>query len=86
MGEVWQSLVWAFGAAVVIVAHFVLAALLIVLVWGSEQLLGLLWGEADPLLFDSVPLKYLFHAIEAAIIVLFGIYGIIEAIKTFRRR
>ena len=69
-------------AAVVLICHLGLAALIIMGVKGLEWLVHS--GTSELLLFDRVPLRYFFHAIDVAIIVVFGWYGLREAISAFR--
>jgi hypothetical protein len=76
----------AVDAAVVLICHFLLAALLVLTGHGIEWLVDFIGGPslADPmhgpqLIFDLVPLKYLFQAIDVAMIALFGYMGLTEA-------
>ncbi len=76
----------AVDAAVVLICHFMLAALLVLTGHGIEWLVDYIGGpsSAGPmrgpkLIFDLVPLKYLFQAIDVAMIALFGYMGLREA-------
>jgi hypothetical protein len=44
-----------------------------------------LWGPDDPLLFDRVPLRYLFDALDLSVIVVFGWNTVRSAIAAFRK-
>jgi len=76
----------AVDAAVVLICHFVLAALLVLTGHGIEWLVDYIGGpssadsaQGPQLIFDLVPLKYLFQAIDVAMIALFGYMGLREA-------
>jgi len=76
----------AVNAAVVLICHFMLAALLVLTGHGIEWLVDNTGGlsSEDPLhgpklIFDLVPLRYLFQAIDVAMIALFGYMGLREA-------
>jgi hypothetical protein len=42
-------------------------------------------GPDDPLLFDRVPLRYLFDALDLSVIVVFGWNTVRSAITAFRK-
>jgi hypothetical protein len=64
--------------------HTVLIGGSIVIVYGIEQLIHQLWTDTDPQLFDRVPLRWLFQAIDSAMIVVFGFCGVTEAYRILR--
>jgi hypothetical protein len=49
-------------AAVVLFIHTALIATAIATVYGTEKWIHFLWSDADPLLFDRVPYRFLFQA------------------------
>jgi hypothetical protein len=76
----------AVNAAVVLICHFMLAALLVLTGHGIEWLVDYTGGPSPPdalrrakLIFDLIPLRYLFQAIDVAMIALFGYMGLREA-------
>lgn len=77
-----EPLVNAAVAAVVLVCHIVLASGIILGIKGIELLVHS--GEGELLLFDQVPLRYLFHVIDIGIIFVFGWHGLREAWMAFR--
>lgn len=86
MAGMWESLTWALRAAAVVVGHFVVVFLIIVLIWLGEQLLHLLWVDTEPMLFDVVPIKYLFQAIDLTLIIVFLYNGALAAHREMSRR
>ena len=73
-------------AALVIVAHMVMAAVMLLSIWILERIVHLLWRSAEPQLFDSVPLNYLFQAMDVGVLTTFVVYGLIEAYRSYRGR
>jgi hypothetical protein len=69
-------------AAVVLICHIALAAIVIFGIKGIELLVHS--GSGELLLFDQFPLRYLFHAIDIGIILVFGWHGLKEAALAFR--
>jgi hypothetical protein len=66
----------------VLICHIALATLVILGIKGLELLLHS--GRGELLLFDQFPLRYLFHAIDGGIILVFGWNGLREAALAFR--
>jgi hypothetical protein len=77
----YAPIVKAIRAGTFFVAHAFLAILFMVLVAGVKQVLH--WLD-DPKLFDWVPLSYIFDAMDAMALVVFLLFGTIEAIRVFR--
>ena len=80
----------ALRAAAVFVCHAVVTCVVIASVVGASAFLHWLgWIETgakpppghETMLFGRVPLAYLFHAIDVALIALFGGWGIYEAAR-----
>jgi hypothetical protein len=61
------------------IGHLVLALLLVSLLWVFERFFHFLWGAHEPLLFGKVPLKWLFDAMDLSLLLVFGVWGVIEA-------
>lgn len=74
----------AWRAAVAFGGHLFLCLLAVLGVYVLEAAIRYLWGDQEPKVFDVVPLKYLFHLIDAGIILVFGACGILEAFKKLR--
>ena len=81
-----ESLFKAFRAAVVFVGHALLAVVLLTGIWGVELYIHYLWGAREPLLFDRLPLKYLFDLADITVLAVFIFWGAYEANEKFRGR
>jgi hypothetical protein len=79
-----ESLHDAASTTILILGHAVGAAAAVAGVWGLECLIRLLWGHEDPLLFDRVPLRYMFDAADVAMIGAFIYRGARELVKEDR--
>lgn len=66
-------------AATVLFIHTALIAAAIATVYGTEKWIHFLWSDTDPLLFDRVPYRFLFQAIDCVFIALFGSMGVRDA-------
>jgi hypothetical protein len=71
-------------AAVAFLAHLFLAALAMIGVWGTEQAFHALFKDGNPKFFDYIPVKWFFDAGEVGILIVFVIFGTIEAIAQLR--
>lgn len=71
-------------AAVHLVCHVGIAALILVGIRLLELLISWLWKSNNPLLFDLVPLKWFFHALDVGVLLVFGFYGIVSVARSFR--
>jgi hypothetical protein len=84
MGGSWRRTQRILGKAVrsalIFICHAALACLIVLGVWAVDELIHAL-GKGEIMLFGRVPLSWLFQAIDAAMIGLFGIAGLIEAAK-----
>lgn len=73
-------------AAGVFLAHLGLGFVVMVGVWLTEKLFGYLWASGpDPRFFDWCPVRWLFDAGEAGILVVFVVFGIYEAYCQLKR-
>src|SRR4051794_8714714 len=66
-------------AATALFIHTALIAAAIATVYGTEKWIHFLWSDTDPLLFDRVPYRFLFQAIDCVFIGLFGGMGVRDA-------
>lgn len=82
--SIWAPTERAARAAVAFFGHLFLSGLVIVGVFLVELAIKWLWGEHDPLLFDLVPLRWLFQAIDVCILGVFGASGTFEAYHKLR--
>jgi hypothetical protein len=71
-------------AAIHLACHLVVAGVILLGIRGLELLMAFLWKSQNPLLFDVLPLKWLFHAMDLGVLLVFGFYGIISVAKAFR--
>lgn len=65
-------------AILIIVCHLAIAAVIILGMKGLEFLTHS--GNGDLLFFDRFPVRYLFHSIDIATILCFGVLGLWDAI------
>ena len=80
----WKPVVRAIAAATFVLSHTTIAALLIVCMYGTEELMKHLWASEAPLLFERLPLAYLFQAMDLCILCTFGYRGILAASQAFK--
>ena len=79
----WEPIKRALAAATFLILHSLLAAVFILCMFGFEWLIRGLWGSAEPRFFGVLPVRWLFHAIDLAVLVVFGYRGIKAANKAF---
>jgi hypothetical protein len=60
------------------------AASLLLCIKALETLYHYLWGGRERLLFDQIPVRYLFDAMDGAVILVFVCYGLYDAVRAFR--
>jgi len=83
--EPWfGSLERAFRAALALVGHLALGLLMLGGIWVTEHWFRWLWGEAEPMLYGRVPLRYLFDTMDVAILIVFTVWGAWEAHRQLR--
>ena len=79
----WAVFLKAFRAAVAFFTHAILAVVLIACILLVERALNL--SEiGNHLLVGAVPVGYLFDLIDAAVIIVCGIFGIIDVARELR--
>jgi hypothetical protein len=72
-------------AAGVFLAHLGLGFVVMVGVWLTEKAFRYLWAPGhDPKFFDWCPVRWLFDAGEAGILVVFIIFGVYEAYRQLK--
>jgi hypothetical protein len=77
----YAPLIRLLRAAAYIASHTAVALILI----GAITLVeGWIHALGDPILFDRIPLRWFFDAMDAAILLVFLTFGTIEAIRAFR--
>lgn len=80
----WQN---SFGKALkwgsYLAAHTFVTAILVGAIWLIQSLLV---AQGDPKLFDWIPLRYIFDAMDLGILAAFLIFGTLEAISVFKER
>jgi cation transporter-like permease len=69
-------------AIMILLAHLIMAAIMIMSIWALGGLFHILWG-AEPL-FNDVPLNYILYLTDVAVLVIFVLNGLIETVRTFR--
>ena len=77
----YRPLQKALRAATYLVAHAGLALLMVGLISLVQWALN---RDGDPKLFDVLPLRYIFDAIDLLILATFMIFGTAEAVQVFR--
>jgi hypothetical protein len=75
----WGPVLRALRAAAAFIGHICLAIIIITGIWSLENYIHYLWEEREPMLFDRVPLKWLFDAVDLSILLVFAVWGTIEA-------
>ena len=80
----YEPLVHALRATTFLLAHTFLAFVLATIFELMNRWLAFIAGGKEILLFDRVPLRYLFDAMDTGIFLVFLWYGLLSAIKAFR--
>jgi hypothetical protein len=75
----------AIHAAVVLFCHLGIIVIILSCIRAVEIAIHYIFDQPDPLLFDKFPLRYLFHAMDLGVIVLFITYGLMDTARAFRR-
>jgi hypothetical protein len=81
---IWGPLQRASRAAVAFLGHLLLIAVFLVGIWLVEQLVHKLWGDAEPLIWGRVPLRWLFDTADVLLFVVFTTWGAIDAHRKLR--
>jgi hypothetical protein len=82
--SIWAPTKRAARAAVAFVGHLFLSLVVVGGVYVMELSIRYIWGANEPLLFDRVPLKWLFQFIDVCILAVFGACGTMEAYRKLR--
>jgi|HubBroStandDraft_5_1064220.scaffolds.fasta_scaffold388605_1 hypothetical protein len=89
-GDAWGAwlgpLKWPVRAMIVLFGHVVLTALLITAIWGLERYTHWLYGENLPRLYGKVPLEWAFDTMDAGVLLLFIVWGLVEAGRELIRK
>jgi hypothetical protein len=82
MPRAWhRSFQNAFLAICYLIAHFLIVLVLIGLITVIQWILV---RDGDPRVFDICPWRYIFDAMEVAVVMVFLVFGTREAIRVFR--
>jgi hypothetical protein len=80
------SVLRAIRAAVALISHTGLVALVLFAIKALEVLTHDLWGVEQPVLFGKLPLQFIFDTMDGSVLTVFGYYGVSEAIRAFQDR
>lgn len=61
-----------------------IGAAVIIGFWTLEQLILWLWGSDTPMLFGVLPLKYVFHGIDLAVLLVVGVLSAMSISRILR--
>lgn len=81
----WPHARKAFEQAEFFISHTALVGIFLVCIWAVSWLLHTLWRTTggDPVLFDRVPLRYFFDALDAGVLLVFAVGTVRTAIVVF---
>jgi hypothetical protein len=74
----------ALHSIVIVVTHTAVGATILVSIWSLEQLIHLLWGDREPMIFNMVPLHTVIQTADAGVLVAFIVWGTYSAIVGFK--
>lgn len=80
----WAPLRRAFRAGIAFIGHLAVSLVLVGCIRALELAIRWLWGGEEPLLFERVPLQYLFHALDLAVILILIYWGTVEAFRKLK--
>jgi hypothetical protein len=81
----WSHARKALEQAQFLILHTALLGVFLVCIRALSWLLHVLWGTNDPLMFDRVPLRYFFEALDVVVLLVFAVGTVRTAIVVFRR-
>lgn len=73
-----------FYAAIAFLGHVLLGVIVMVGIWATGLAFKMLFPEQEPMFFDRFPVKWMFDASKVAILLVFIVYGAIDAINRLR--
>lgn len=76
-----QILAAPFEAAIAFLGHLFLGMVVLGGIWLSGLIFKWLYPAQEPMFFDVVPVKWMFDASKVALLIVFIVYGAIDAIK-----
>jgi len=80
----WPHAREALNQAEFFVSHTLLIGVILVCIWAISSLVHTLWRTGgDPALFDRVPLRYFFYALDAGVLLVFAGATVRNAIVVF---
>ena len=71
-------------AAAVLLSHLLVVCVMLLVFKGVEIMFQHLWESDDPMIYDQLPLRYLFNTIDVVMILTFMWYAWKSAAKAFR--
>jgi TRAP-type mannitol/chloroaromatic compound transport system permease small subunit len=80
----WAPLRRGFRAAVALVGHLLVALTFIICIWVVDETIRELWHTQEPLLWRTVPLRYLFDTLDAVVFGLLAFWGVVDAYRELR--
>ena len=86
LNGLWELVEWPAKALVVLAAHFVAAMTFVLLFTLSHYVIEHLSGARKLLLFEVVPLRWLFDLLDLTIFTVFAVFGVLEVVRMFKRR
>jgi hypothetical protein len=83
----WAPLYWPTRAALVLLGHVLLSGILVTCIWGTARYVHWLYEpHGVPKLYGWIPLEWAFDTMDAGVLVLFLVWGLIEANRALQRR
>jgi hypothetical protein len=80
-----ESVLRACRAALAILGHLLLGAVVLIGIRLMELLFHVLWAEHDPKFFDWLPVRWIVDGSDLGVMLVFGFWGIVEANEKLRR-
>lgn len=72
------------AAALEIAAHTIVVCIILISIFAIERLIYFLWGDKK-LLFDRIPIKYLFDLADVCTLACFLIVGLWSSLRAFQK-
>jgi hypothetical protein len=81
----WSHARKALEQAEFLILHTALVGVFLVCIRALSWLFHALWGTDDPLMFDRLPLRYLFDALDGCVLLVFAVGTVLTAVAVFRK-
>jgi hypothetical protein len=82
MEEPKNTLSEGFRVLVHLGAHFLVGATVIMAMCFLERFIDFLWGNAEPVFFGTIPIRYVSRGMDLAVLIVFVLYGIVSLYRT----